>query len=248
MTNKRPAVDRLQPLRAFTRVAELRNFTQAADSLGLPKASVSAQVRQLEEEIGARLLHRTTRRVRLTDDGAAFYERAKDLLADADELANLFRSEAAQVAGRIRVDMSSRMARLFIIPKLPQFIEAYPNVEIELGASDRRVDLVQEGYDCVIRGGTLQDSSLIARQIGEARITNAASPEYLEKHGTPRTLKDLEHHYVIHYVPSFGERAQGFEYFDGQEYRTAQTKSRITVGSAEDMRAFRAALDKILKV
>lgn len=226
-------MDRIQPLRVFARVAEMRSFTKAAESLGLPKASVSAQIQQLETELGARLLHRTTRQVQLTHDGLSFYERTKDLLADVEELATLFRSEASQIAGRVRVDMSSRMARLEIVPKLPDFFAAYPHIHLELGATDRQVDLVQEGYDCVIRGAKLLDSTLIARQIGEARVVNVASAGYLEKHGTPKSAKDLERHYLVQYVSSFGERVDGFEYLDGNELRSVKMKSYITVNSAE---------------
>ncbi len=220
-------------MRAFTRVAELRSFTKAAESLGLPKATVSAQVRQLEGEVGAQLLHRTTRRIRLTDEGESFYERAKDVLADIDELENLFRSEPSRITGRIRVDMASRMARLYVIPRLADFLERYPHVDIELGASDRRVDLVQEGYDCVIRGGELPDSSLVGRLIGEARVTAVASREYLQRYGTPRSLRDLRDHHVVHYVSSFGERVPAFEYLEGGRLRSISMKSRVTVNSAE---------------
>lgn len=230
-------MDRLAPLRAFMRVAEMRSFTKAAASLSLPKASVSAQIQQLENEVGTQLLHRTTRSVRLTQDGMAFYERSKDLLADADELATLFKLEATQVSGRVRVDMATRMARLYIIPKLPEFFAAYPNVQLEVGASDRRVDLVHEGYDCVIRGGTLSDSSLIARQIGEVPVVSAASPSYLKQHGAPRSVKDLGDHYQVQYVSAFGERADGFEYFEGTTLRSVKMKSWITVNNAESYAA-----------
>lgn len=226
-------MDRLQPLRIFVRVAELRSFTRAAASLGLPKASVSAQIQQLEAEVGTRLLQRTTRQVQLTQDGLSFYERAQDLLADLDELTNSFRSDASRVAGRIRVDMSSRMARFEVIPRLPEFIAAYPHINLELGATDRKVDLIHEGYDCVIRGGKLADSNLIARQVGLARVINVASAGYLEKHGTPRSVKDLERHYLVQYVSSFGERAEGFDYLEGNEHRSLKMKSYITVNSAE---------------
>lgn len=226
-------MDRIQPLRVFARVAELKSFTQAAASLGLPKASVSAQIQQLETELGTRLLHRTTRQVQLTHDGLAFYERSQDLLADLEELQSLFQSEPSRVSGRVRVDMPSRMARFEIIPKLPRLLEEYPNLQIELGATDRKVDLIHEGYDCVIRGGKLTDSSLIARKIGEARTLNAASAGYLKKHGTPRSVRDLEHHYLVQYVGAFGERADEFEYLDGDKTRTVKMQSYVTVNNAE---------------
>jgi DNA-binding transcriptional LysR family regulator len=230
-------MDRLQPLRSFTRVAELGSFTKAAESLGLPKASVSSHVRQLEDEVGVRLLSRTTRKVRLTHDGRAFYERTKDLLADVEELAHAFRADVRAVSGRIRVGLSSRMARLLVISRLPEFFEAYPQIEIELGASDRQVDLVQEGYDCVIRSGELPDSSLVGRRIGTARIANVASPAYLERHGIPRTPKDLAAHWLVRYAPGFGEDGARFEYQEGGRTRSVVMKSRIVVNSAESYAA-----------
>jgi DNA-binding transcriptional LysR family regulator len=226
-------MDRIQPLRVFARVAELKSFTQAAESLGLPKASVSAQIQQLETELGTRLLHRTTRQVQLTHEGLAFYERSQDLLADLEELQSLFQSEPSRVSGRVRVDMPTRMARFEIIPKLPRLLEEFPNLQIELGATDRKVDLIHEGYDCVIRGGKLTDSSLIARKLGEARTVNVASAGYLKKHGTPRSVRDLEHHYLVQYVGAFGERADEFEYLDGDKSRTVKMKSYVTVNNAE---------------
>jgi DNA-binding transcriptional LysR family regulator len=226
-------MDRIQPLRVFARVAELRSFTKAAESLGVPKASVSSQVSRLETELGTQLLHRTTRQVQLTHDGLSFYERAKDLLADLDEVVSMFQSEPARISGRVRVDMSTRMARFEIIPKLPKLLAEFPNIQIELGATDRKVDLVREGYDCVIRGGELTDSSLIARKIGEARSINAASSGYLQKWGTPRSVKDLERHHLVEYVSSFDERPQGFEYLEGGKRRFARMRSCISVNNAE---------------
>ena len=181
---------------------------------------MSAQIRQLETELGTRLLHRTTRQVQLTPDGLAFYERAKDLLGDVDELSFLFQSEPSQISGRVRIDMSSRMARFEIIPQLPRLLSEFPNLQIELGATDRKVDLVREGYDLVIRGGTLADSGLIAKKIGEAKVINAASGGYLKKYGTPKSVRDLESHYLVNYVSSFDERADGFECRDGEKYRS----------------------------
>jgi DNA-binding transcriptional LysR family regulator len=225
-------MNRLDAMQTFVRVAELGSFTRAAEGLDLPKASVSTAVQQLEAALGARLLHRTTRRVELTQDGRAFYERAKDLLADLDELQSLFQG-AQSLRGRLRVDMSSGVARNFILPRLPQFLEAHPQLELELSSTDRRVDLVREGFDCVLRVGTLGDSSLVARPLGSFRIANAASPDYLRRHGTPQTLEDLAGHRLIHYVPTLGARPDGFEYRDGEGYRSLPMAGALTVNNAE---------------
>lgn len=137
----------------FVRVAELMSFTRAAETLGIQKGRVSTAIRQLEREVGATLLHRTTRTVRLTEDGRAFYTRALDLLAEVQDLQSMFASNGAPLRGKLRVDMPTELAQTVIIPALPQLLAAHPQLEVELSSTDRRVDLVQEGFDCVIRLG-----------------------------------------------------------------------------------------------
>lgn len=226
-------MDRLDQLRSFLRVAELGSFTGAADSLGLPKASVSLAVQRLEAEVGVQLLHRTTRRVQLSADGAQFQQRARDLLDDMEELQGMFRRDTGQLKGRLRVDMSSGLARQLVIPHLPGFLARHPGLEIELSGTDRRVDLVREGFDCVVRVGTLDDSSLVARPLGVMHIVNCASPAYLAARGTPRQLQDLDQHALVHYVGTLGQRSPGFEYFDGQRYRSRPMAGAVTVNSGE---------------
>lgn len=201
-----------ESLRIFARVASLSSFSLAAEQLGLPRTTVSAAVREAEAELGTRLLHRTTRRVQLTPDGQQVLERAQDLLADLDELRGLFRAEPASLRGRLRVDMPQALARDLVIPALPSFLAEHPGLAVELSSVDRRVDLVREGFDCVLRVGRLADSSLIARPLGTYRMVNVASPAYLKAMGTPRTLDDLATHRLVHYVPNLGARPDGFEY------------------------------------
>ena len=190
-------MDRLDAMRIFTQVADLASFSRAAESLELPKASISTAIQRLETQLGTRLLHRTTRKVRMTQDGLAFYERCKDLLADVDDIESMFGRGSAQVAGRIRVDMPGGVARHLIVPKLPEFLANYPDIEIELSSTDRLVDLIHEGFDCVIRVGTLADSGLVARSLGQLSIVNCASPAYLRQYGRPQTLGDLARHRLI---------------------------------------------------
>ncbi len=225
-------MDRLDHLRSFLRVAELGSFTAAAEQLGLPKASVSLAVQRLEAEVGVQLLHRTTRRVRLTADGAQFQQRARDLLDDMEDLQGMFRRDT-QLKGRLRVDMSSGLARQLVIPHLPGFLEKHPGLEIELSGTDRRVDLVREGFDCVVRVGPLDDNTLVARPLGVMHIVNCASPAYLAAHGVPRSLDDLSGHALVHYVGTLGQRSPGFEYHDGQAYRSVPMRGAITVNSGE---------------
>lgn len=205
---------RLDDLLAFVRTAELASFTQAATSLGLPKASVSAAVQRLEAALGSRLLSRTTRRVQLTPDGVLAYERCKDLLADIEELQTLFQPGGAALQGRLRLDMPIGLARHVVVPRLPEFLAAHPQLALELSSTDRRVDLVREGFDCVVRVGALADSSLVARPLGHYRQLNLASPAYLAAHGVPRTLDDLAAHRLVHYTTTLGARPTGFEVED----------------------------------
>ena len=218
----------------FARVAELASFTQAAEALGIPKASASTAVQQLETQLGTRLLHRTTRRVQLTQDGQAYYERCKDLLADVDELQSMFQhAEGAGLKGRVRIDMSTGMARNVVVPRLPELLARHPGLEVELSSTERRVDVVREGFDCVLRTGAVVDSSLVARPLGLARLVNCASPAYLRAHGTPRSLADLPGHRLVHFVNTLGARSGGFEaVVDGALVLTPM-QGALTVNNAE---------------
>jgi DNA-binding transcriptional LysR family regulator len=204
----------LDSMTVFVRVAELASFTQAAQSLGQPKASISGAVQRLEAQLGTRLLHRTTRRVQLTQDGLAFYERCKDVLADVDELQAMFQPAPSALRGRLRVDLPMGVTHRMLLPQLPAFLDAHPGLEIELSSSDHRVDVVREGFDCVLRVGLLADSSLVARPLGRYRLVNCASPAYLAAHGTPLSLDDLASHRLIHYTQVLGSKPMGFEVLD----------------------------------
>ncbi len=230
------ALDRMQ---IFVRVSELASFSQAADALGLPKASVSTAVQQLEATLGTRLLHRTTRRVQPTQDGQVFYERCKDLLADADELQTLFQQPgppgSQALRGRVRLDMTVGMARNVVIPRLPELLQVHPLLELEISSTDRRVDLVREGFDCVLRAGPVVDASLIARPVGYMRMANCASPAYLQAHGTPQALDDLAQHQLVHYAPTLGAKTIGFEVAqpDGKATLNLPMPGAITVNNAD---------------
>jgi DNA-binding transcriptional LysR family regulator len=226
-------VNQFDTLQIFQRVAELASFSGAARQLGLPNATVSLAVQQLEQMLGTRLLQRTTRRVQMTGDGEAFYQRSKELLDDFDSLRAMFHAGGKALSGKLRVDMSSAMAREVVLPELPGFLERHPRLELELSASDRRVDLVAEGFDCVLRTGALDDSSLVARPIGHLVQVNCASPAYLQRHGVPRTLEDLARHKLVHYRQVLGGRSPGWEWFDGKETRYVPMSGSITVNSTE---------------
>ncbi|MEE9682881.1 LysR family transcriptional regulator [Lelliottia amnigena] len=230
-------MDKIHAMQLFIRVAELESFSRAADTLGLPKGSVSRQIQALENLLGTQLLHRTTRRVSLTQDGMVYYERAKDLLANLDELDGLFQSDPTSISGRLRVDMPVAVARNLVIPKLPSFLQQYPGIELELSSSDRLVDVIREGFDCVVRVGSLKDSGLIARTLGKLSMINCASPDYLARFGYPENLDDLASHAVIHYAVNLGTRPQGFEFFNGDATVWVKTGGSLTVNSTETYHA-----------
>ena len=226
-------MDRLNAMEVFVRVAELASFTKAADSLGVPKGSISTSIQSLESHMGARLLHRTTRNVSLTQDGQIFYERCKDLLVDVDELETMFQLGKINISGRIRVDMPIAVAKHLVIPNLPKFLREYPNIEIELSSTDRRVDVIAEGFDCVVRVGELSDSGLIARPLGQLRIINCASTTYLQEYGEPTHIDSLINHFIIHYATVLGAKSASWEYFDGEKYASLKMKSLIMVNSSD---------------
>jgi DNA-binding transcriptional LysR family regulator len=220
-------------LRIYAKVATLASFVRAAEQLNLPKARVSTAVQQLEAQLGTRLLHRTTRTVRMTPDGEQFLERCQQLLSEADELQAMFQQAQSSLRGRLRVDLPNAIARQAVIPRLPEFLAAHPLVEIELSTSDRRVDLVHEGFDCVLRIGQLQDSALIARRLGQMALANVASPTYLARFGTPKTLEDLDHHRLVHYAQTLGTASPGWEHHDGDRWRLRPMQAAITVTSTD---------------
>lgn len=226
-------MDRIDLFRIFTRVVDCASFTRAADTLGVPRSSVSAAVQELEARVGARLLHRTTRKVSPTQDGTAFYERCQRVIADVEETENLFRQTAAQPSGRLRIDVPGRIGRLIIAPALPDFLVRYPQINIDLGVTDRAVNLIEDSVDCVLRVGPLSDSGLIARPIGKLLLINVASPDYLARCGTPQTPDDLGDHSAVNYgSPSTG-RVEDWEWVEDGALRTLPLRGRVTVNSAE---------------
>ncbi|PLR31374.1 LysR family transcriptional regulator (plasmid) [Chimaeribacter arupi] len=223
----------LDALLIFARVAEMKSFTQAADSLGIQKGRASMVVRELEHDVGATLLHRTTRTVQLTEDGRAFYSRARDLLSEAEELRSMFSDDGMPLRGRLRVDMPAVLAQSVVIPALPALLDAHPELELELSSTDRRVDLVLEGFDCVVRLGPIVDETLIARPLGHLRMINAASPAYFERFGVPASLDDLltQGHRMIHYMRNFGSKPDGWEYPAAGGYQSLMLPGAIRVNS-----------------
>jgi DNA-binding transcriptional LysR family regulator len=226
-------MNKLELLRTFVRVSELSSFTLAGESLSLPRSTVSEHVQALEALLGTRLLQRTTRKVQATQDGLVLYERSKDLLSHMDEIEGLFRQDAASLSGRVRIDMPNILARRLVMPRLPEFMARHPNLELEISSTDRRVDLLSEGFDCVVRIGAQPDQSVVARHLGDFTMINCASPAYLAHYGVPQTVEDLAQHRLVHYVGVLGSRSEGFVYEEaGQIHRVAMAGS-VTVNSTD---------------
>ena len=202
---------------AFVRVVEAKSFASAAAQLGMTPSGVSRAVSRLEEQLGARLLFRSTRALRLTDDGASFYARCKEILADLNEATEALGYASRKPQGKLRVGMSVSVGRAAIIPQLSEFERRYPDIRLELMMCDYPYDLNEEGVDCAIRMGELEDSSLIARKIGYFRNVLLASPEYLQSHGSPSSIEDLKNHRCINYVyPNGRPRQWQFETPNGR--------------------------------
>lgn len=228
-------MDQVSAMRIFAKVAELGSFTAAAEHLGMLKATASLAVRELEERLGTRLLHRTTRKVQLTQDGQLFLERSHDLLADMDELTALFsQRDPANLTGKLRVDMPQALARDLVIPHLPAFLARHPALELELSSTDRRVDVVREGFDCVIRVGSVGEQGLVAIPLGQLEQINCASADYLTRHGIPHQVSELERHHLIHYAQTLGQRAEGFCWLDAEgTLQRQRMKGALTVNNSE---------------
>lgn len=193
-------MDRLQAMQVFVRVVDSNSFTKAADTLNLPRPSVTNIIQNLERFLKTRLLQRTTRRLRLTSAGVTYYEACVQILAQIDEIEAPFVEGGMSPRGKLRIDTSGPIAKMVIIPALDDFHSKFPDIQLSLGISDKRLDLVEEGIDCAIRIGVLPDSSLIARSVGVMHSLTAASPGYIQRYGIPDQLADLSSHVAARYV------------------------------------------------
>lgn len=226
-------MDRIDSLRIFSRVVQCGSFSKAAATLQIPRSSVSMAIQELEARVGARLLARTTRRVAPTQEGIVFYERCERLVGDYEEVEGLFRQSSSLPAGKLSVNVPGRMGRLIFAPALPDFLSRYPKIELEMGVTDRAVDLVHEGIDCAVRVGPLSDSSLVARKIGDIVLCNCASPAYLRKQGVPQTIEDLDRHLAVGYASPTSGRIEDWEWVEGNEVKSRAIAARLTVNNAE---------------
>lgn len=199
-------MDRIQAMEVFTRVVDANSFTRAADTLAMPRASVTTIIQNLEALLGVRLMHRTTRRLSLTPEGAAYYEHCMKIIAEIAEVDASFQTGNRKPSGVLRVHMPNSLGRRVVLPSLSIFRQRFPDIALDLGLSDRYVDPVEEGIDCMIRVGPLEDSSMVARRIGMLKRVTCASPDYLARHGEPQEIADLADHHAVNFRASHGAR------------------------------------------
>nr|WP_218168515.1 LysR family transcriptional regulator [Pseudomonas reactans] len=218
-------------MKVFVRIYERSSFTLAADDLNLPRATLTHTLNQFEAWLGTRLLERSTRRVRPTLDGEAYYQRCVQLLAELEEAELAFRSVAPK--GRLRVDLHGTLAKYFVVPALPQFMARYPDIELSISEADRFVDLIAEGVDCVLRAGTLGDSALIGRRVANLRQVTCASPAYLRKYGEPKSVAELSEHRAVNYVSRTTAKLFPFEFMVDGELQEVSIEGALSVFGAE---------------
>lgn len=232
-------MDRFDTMRLFVRIVERGNFASAARDLRLPRASVTRAIQQLEAHLATRLLERTTRAVRPTDDGTVYYGRCVRLLADLDEVESGFRT--SEPKGPLCVDMQGTLARFFVLPALPSFMARHPAIDLRLSETDRMVDLVEEGVDCVLRAGVLPDSSLIGRKVADAEQLTLGSPGYLGRFGVPSTMDDLAGHRMVAYSASATGEPYALDFTVDGATRELLLPFDVTVRGAEIYTAAGAA-------
>ncbi|WP_122315339.1 LysR family transcriptional regulator [Pseudomonas cichorii] len=225
-------MDRLQAMQVFRRIVELGGFGKAAENLNLPRATVTLLIQQLEAHLGVQLLQRTTRQVRVTLDGEAYYQRCGQLLDDIDDLESSLSVQRSQPHGTLRVDMPVAFGCTWILPRLPDFYQRYPNLQLDIGFQDRQVHLQREGVDCAIRAGSVVDQALVARPIARMLQLTCASPDYLARSGTPQNLDDLATHHAINF-PSSNGKPFPFEFEVAGQLRELQLPGVLSVNSAD---------------
>ena len=238
-------MDQLLALRVFVRIAESGAFSKSADAMNIPRPTVTKLVQDLERHLGTKLLQRTTRRVSVTPEGAAYYERATRLIADLDDMDEAAAKARAQPRGRLRVDIGSVLANMILIPALPGFRARYPELHVDLGVGDRPIDLIGDGVDCVIRGGALADTSLVARHVADLDWVTCASPRYLRARGVPAHPSELvarepgakgaarvPGHAIVGYFSSLTGRAFPLEFRKGPEQVMVQGQAVVAVNES----------------
>lgn len=226
-------MDRIRQMDVFIQVMESGNFTRAAEVLGIPRSTVSTVIQGLEDRLGVQLLRRTTRRMVPTHEGERFLETARDIVDSVEAAEHMFQPHSTHLRGKLRVDMPSRIGRRIVIPALPAFLDANPDLTVEMSMTDQMADLVSQGVDCLIRVGALENSDLICRKLGDVELVNCASAHYLARHGTPLVPDDLSGHRLVNYAVRLPGGDAEWEYADGAGSRGIAMRTQICVDNAE---------------
>jgi DNA-binding transcriptional LysR family regulator len=224
-------MDRFDAMRVFSRVVERRSFTLAATDLGLPRSTVTDAVKQIEARLGVRLLQRTTRHVSPTLDGEAYHQRCLRILSDIEDAEGAF--AGARPKGLLRVDVHGTLARHFVLPGLPAFLSAYPEIEFYMSEGDRLVDLVREGIDCVLRVGDLQDSDMVARRVALLEEVTCAAPAYIERFGMPESVANMDGHRMVGFRSSATGGLLPLEFTVADALLTIELPATVSVNGAE---------------
>ena len=223
-------MDKIKAIEAFVRVVDTGGITRASEMMDVPKATISTLIQELEAQLGVRLLHRTTRKVTVTADGAAYYERCVRILEDLREADESISSRDGLPEGKLKVDMTTSMASLLMHQSIPDFLSRFPGISLELGCTDRPINMVSEGVDCVVRVGQITDPALVARRIGSMRFVTCASPGYLAQHGTPQHPQELAQHRWINYFAQ--GRAVSWDFAKGDEKLTLNLEGGLSVNDS----------------
>ncbi|MEP2783661.1 MAG: LysR family transcriptional regulator [Pseudoruegeria sp.] len=226
-------MDRIDAMNVFTRIVETRSFTKVASDLGLPRSTVTDAIKALEARLGVSLLHRTTRVVRPTLDGEAYYKRCMSILSEIEDAEGEFAGTTPK--GKLRIEVHGTLARHFLLPTLPNFLERYPGIALHIGDGDRLVDLVREGVDCAVRVGDPVDSEMIGRKLADLEEVTCASPSYLERFGTPQNIDALEGHRMVGFRSTATGSILPLEFVQNGELRTVSLPSTVTVSGADTL-------------
>jgi DNA-binding transcriptional LysR family regulator len=230
-------MDRIDAMRLFIRIVDLGSFTAAAEESDMPRSNVTYAVQNLEKRLGARLLNRSTRHVAPTPEGLTYYERCQRVLEEVEHAESLLGEAAQHPRGRLRVDLQAGLAAALVFPHLGDFCRRYPEIELVIGTGDRLVDLVREGVDCVLRGGTPQESGLVARRVAELPVVTCASRRYVASFGMPMTVDQMREHKAVNFLSTATGRVAPFEFAVKGKLRTMAVRGQISVTTAEAYRA-----------
>ncbi|UJD91018.1 LysR family transcriptional regulator [Rahnella aquatilis] len=226
-------MDHIQAMKTFIRIAELESFSRAAEDLNVPRATVSTTLKRLEQRLGVRLFLRTTRQVKITDEGKIYYQRCLQLISALEESDALFAHHQTQPAGIVRIDMPHSLARAKVIPALPAFYQRYPQITLSVSANDNAINLLDQGVDCVVRAWPAEDDNLQSRHLADLKQITCASPGYLAKFGTPQTPDDLTGHQAVGYFFAHQRTESHLEFVTAGKIEKCQLASKLTVSGAD---------------